>query len=175
MGVIDCIQKIDIQKRGSHMTTSFSRSLQLTKKNMFLNMIISYSWFVLSRLSGPGGNRTRVRKPLPRSISHHSCLFTFPQPGGRQQPQGFSSFIIRLRAQSFARIVSRNHDAGDREYGYNRADEQHLGRYCNCIVVSVYFFVRFLRGPGHGWLPRLQNPRRNQYKPLTGTDERTHH
>jgi hypothetical protein len=25
--------------------------------------------------SGPGGNRTRVRKPLPQSISHHSHSF----------------------------------------------------------------------------------------------------
>ena len=55
--------------------------------------------------------------------------FTFPQP--------ISSFIIRLQTQSFACIVSRNHNAGYRKYGYNRADEQHLGCYCNCIVVSV--------------------------------------
>ena len=63
--------------------------------------------------------------------------FTFPQPNGEQRPSGISSFIIRLQTQSFACIVSRNHNAGYRKYGYNRADEQHLGCYCNCIVVSV--------------------------------------
>ena len=32
---------------------------------------------------GPGGNRTRVRKPLPRSISHHSHSFYIPSSGRR--------------------------------------------------------------------------------------------
>ncbi len=63
--------------------------------------------------------------------------FTFPRLCGERPPHNFSSFIIRLPAQSFAGIVSRNHDADCREYGYNRVDEQPLGRYCNCIVVSV--------------------------------------
>ncbi len=48
--------------------------------------------------------------------------FTFPQPCGEGRPRGFGSFILRLHAQSFACIVSRNHNAGYREYGDNRAD-----------------------------------------------------
>ena len=78
-----------------------------------------------------------VRKLLHQGISHHSCLFPFPRLSGRQQPHKLSSFMLRPRTQSLIRVVSRNHDAGDREYGYNRADERHSGRYCNSIVVSV--------------------------------------
>lgn len=74
--------------------------------------------------NGPGGNRTRVRKPVRRGIFHHSCLFTFPHTGGRQQPHVLSSFIIRPLTQSLVSVVSRNHDAGYRKYGYNRADER---------------------------------------------------
>ena len=119
----------------------------------------------LSFRRGPGGNRTRVRKPIHQGISHHSCLIKFPLLCGRQQPHSFSSFIIRLQTQSFACIVSRNHDAGYREYGYNRADEQPQAATATVLLSAFNFKFRFYRGPGHGWLPQLQNPRRNQYKP----------
>ena len=77
-----------------------------------------------SVINGPGGNRTRVRKHVRRGIFHHSCLFTFPHTGGKQQPPVLSSFIVRPLTQSLASVVSRNHDAGYRKYGYNRADER---------------------------------------------------
>jgi hypothetical protein len=41
---------------------------------------------------------------------------TFPLPYGHRQPYGFSSFILRLTAQSFAGIVSHIDDAGDPAY-----------------------------------------------------------
>ena len=76
----------------------------------------------------------------------------------------FGSFILRLSAQSFALIVSRNFDAGYREYGYNRADEQ-LTLLLQLYCCQLNLLFRLLHGPARGWLPRLQNPRRNQYKP----------
>ena len=97
----------------------------------------------VSFFRGPGGNRTRVRKPVPRGISHHSCFFTFPQLCGRQQPHSISSFIIRPQAQSFACVVSRNHDAGNREYGYNRADEQQLR-----LLLQLYCCQRLILSSG---------------------------
>ena len=79
---------------------------------MFPKLIFPYPEYVLIDFGGPGGNRTRVRKPLPRSFSHHSCLFEFPRQSGKQQPHRFGSFIIRPQAQSFACVVSCDHDAG---------------------------------------------------------------
>lgn len=35
-------------------------------------------YFFLVRFSGPGGNRTRVRKSIPWGISHHSYSFDIP-------------------------------------------------------------------------------------------------
>ena len=72
--------------------------------------------------------------------------------GGKRQPQGLGSFIIRPQAQRFACVVSRNHDAGYREYGYNRADEQQLRLllqlYCcqRLNLISGFIVVRTTDG-----------------------------
>ena len=64
--------------------------------------------------------------------------FTFPQSRGEGRPRGFGSFMLRLHAQSFACIVSRNHNAGDREYGDNRADG-HSTQAATANVLSLAF------------------------------------
>jgi hypothetical protein len=54
----------------------------------------------------------------------------------------FGSFILRLSAQSFALIVSRNFDAGYREYGYNRADGRST-QAATANVLSLAFNFKF--------------------------------
>ncbi len=45
------------------------------------------------------------------------------------------------------------------------AIKQRTLTYCPRLLFK---FSRFLRGPGvRGWLPKLRNPRRNQYKPVS--------
>ena len=53
-------------------------------------------------LSGAEGNRTPVRKPIPCSSTIIVLYLTFPLPSEKGHPDGFSSFIIRPYAQSFA-------------------------------------------------------------------------
>ena len=70
--------------------------------------------------------------------------FTFPHMCGRRLPYMFGSFILRLSAQSFALIVSRNHDAGNREYGYNRADGcSNYAATANLLSLAFNFKFRF--------------------------------
>ena len=57
-------------------------------------------------------------------------------------PHMFGSFILRLSAQSFALIVSRNFDAGYREYGYNRADGRST-QAATANVLSLAFNFKF--------------------------------
>ena len=106
---------------------------------------------IFSRTSGlsygPGGNRTRVRKQFPRGFSHHSCFFAFPPHGGKQQPPYVSSFMIRLHTQSLVCIVSRDHDAGDREHGYSRADERTYAATAT-VLLSVKFRVPVIAQSG---------------------------
>ena len=56
--------------------------------------------------SGAEGNRTPVRKSIPCSSTIIVCYLTFPPPSGSRHPDGFSSFILRPQAQSFACVVS---------------------------------------------------------------------
>lgn len=100
---------------------------QYTKQNIFLYMTISYAEFDLIRLNGPGGNRTRVQKPIPCTSTIIVRSFSFPLPYGNEHPYGFSSFIIRLQVQSFASIVSRIVGARFPECGCPGADMQQLG------------------------------------------------
>ena len=56
--------------------------------------------------SGLDGSRTRVQKPIPcpsTSVVHN---LTFPLQFRYEHRNCFSSFIIRPRVQSFARVVS---------------------------------------------------------------------
>ena len=61
--------------------------------------------------SGAEGNRTPVRKPIPCSSTIIVPYLTFPPPSEKGLPDGFSSFIIRPYAQSFAHVVSHIVDA----------------------------------------------------------------
>ena len=55
---------------------------------------------------GPDGSRTRVQKPIPCPSTSVSYVLTFPLPDLRRHSSGFSSFIVRPQAQSFACVVS---------------------------------------------------------------------
>lgn len=81
----------------------------------------------MAAVSGPGGSRTRVQKPIPCTSTIIVRSLSFPLPHGNEHPYGFSSFIIRLPAQSFADIVSRIVGARLPECGCPGADMQHLG------------------------------------------------
>ena len=67
-------------------------------------VILKSSHFSLK--SGPGGNRTRVQKPVPCTSTIIVSYLTFPLPHGNRHSCGFSSFMIRPTAQSFADVVS---------------------------------------------------------------------
>ena len=72
--------------------------------------------------SGPEGNRTPVRKSIPCSSTIIVLYFSFPLPPEKGHPDGFSSFIIRPHAQSFACVVSHIVDAGILKCGCSKAD-----------------------------------------------------
>ena len=77
--------------------------------------------------SGLGGNRTRVQKPIPCTSTIIVRSFSFPLPHGNEHPCRFSSFILRLTAQSFAVIVSHMFDTGFPTCECIRSGMQHLG------------------------------------------------
>ena len=56
--------------------------------------------------SGLDGSRTRVRNTIPCHSTSVVYYLTFPLPHDNKQPCGFSSFMIRPMAQSFANVVS---------------------------------------------------------------------
>ena len=56
--------------------------------------------------SGLDGSRTRVRNTIPCPSTSVVYYLTFPLPHDNKQPCGFSSFMIRPVAQSFANVVS---------------------------------------------------------------------
>ena len=56
--------------------------------------------------SGLDGSRTRVRNTIPCPSTSVVYYLTFPLPNDNKQPCGFSSFMIRPMAQSFANVVS---------------------------------------------------------------------
>ena len=79
--------------------------LRYTKPNIFL-YTINIIYRVRLSFSGLDGSRTRVQKPIPcpsTSVVHN---LTFPLQFRYEHRNCFSSFIIRPRVQSFARVVS---------------------------------------------------------------------
>ena len=56
--------------------------------------------------SGLDGSRTRVRNTIPCPSTSVVYYLTFPLPHDNKQPCGFSSFMRRPMAQSFANVVS---------------------------------------------------------------------
>lgn len=91
--------------------------------------------------------------------------FSFPLPDDSQQSSGFSSFILRLHTQSFAYIVSCNYDVVDRICRCVRAASSTQAATATVLLSAFKFKFQLIRSPACGWLPRLQKPRRNQYKP----------
>ena len=77
--------------------------------------------------NGAGGNRTRVQKPIPCTSTIIVRSFSFPLLHGNEHPYRFSSFILRLTAQSFADIVSHIFDTGFPMCECIRSGMQHLG------------------------------------------------
>ncbi len=72
----------------------------------FLYEIFPPRGSLLTIISGPEGNRTPVRKSIPCSSTIIVCYLPFPPPSESRHPDGFSSFILRPQAQSFACVVS---------------------------------------------------------------------
>ena len=60
---------------------------------------------------GVDESRTRVRKPVHRPSTIIVYSLRFPRQPGNRHPDCFGSFMIRPRAQSFARVVSCMIDA----------------------------------------------------------------
>ncbi len=81
-------------------------------------------------------------------------LLTFPPCRGDQQPRHFSSFIIRTITQSLVTAVSRNHDASDRKYGYNRVTSCTQAATATVLLSAFNFMVRLLTRYG----PRMASP-----------------
>ena len=110
-----CTQESSRPLRGSLLSTS--SGAECTKSEPI-------SEFGFAHLSGPEGNRTPVRKSIPCSSTIIVCYFSFPPPSENRHPDGFSSFILRPQAQSFACVVSRIVDARFFMCGCTKADSR---------------------------------------------------
>ena len=69
-------------------------------------LILDEEKFDASTSGGLDGSRTRVRNTIPCPSTSVVYYLTFPLPHDNKQPCGFSSFMIRPMAQSFANVVS---------------------------------------------------------------------
>ena len=87
-------------------------SLFIKKNNV--EYLFEYLWknqvaqtqYLSHFFSGLDGSRTRVRNTIPCPSTSVVYYLTFPLPHDNKQPCGFSSFMIRPTAQSFADVVS---------------------------------------------------------------------
>ena len=110
-------------------------------------------------------------EPLSESLSLKASPITvadltFPQQYAHRQAYCFSSFMIHLPGQSLPGKVSHMVDARFPMCECNGADEQ-LRLLTLTFRLRLYLVSRLVRSLGVcGWLPQLQSPRRNQYKPL---------
>ena len=77
---------------------------------------------------GVDESRTRVRKPVHRPSTIIVYSLRFPRQPGNRHPDCFGSFMIRPRAQSFARVVSRMIDARVSACGCTESDSRGLFR-----------------------------------------------
>ena len=92
---------------------------------------------------------------------------TFPPQYAHRQAYCFSSFMIHLPGQSLPGKVSHIVDTRFPKCECPGADEQQLRLLTRTVRLRLYLVSRLVRSPGVcGWLPQLQSPRRNQYKPL---------
>ena len=110
-------------------------------------------------------------EPLSESLSLKASPITvadltFPRQYAHRQAYCFSSFMIHLPGQSLPGKVSHMVDARFPMCECNGADEQ-LRLLTLTFRLRLYLVSRLVRSLGVcGWLPQLQSPRRNQYKPL---------
>ena len=132
-----------------------------------------YRVFDLLRFSGVDGSRTRVRNTIPCPSTSVVYYLTFPLPHDNKQPCSFSSFMIRPMAQSFANVVSHIVEVWILKCECSRSDCCHHGQQVAAVRLQplnylqrLYLVPSFNVVPDHGWLPHVQNPRRNQYKPV---------
>ena len=114
-------------------------------------------------------------EPLSESLSLKAspitvAVLTFPRQHAHRQAYHFSSFMIHLPGQSLPGKVSHMVDARFPMCECNGADEQ-LRLLTLTFRLRLYLVSRLVRSLGVcGWLPQLQSPRRNQYKPLYKKD-----
>ena len=96
---------------------------------------------------------------------------TFPPQYAHRQAYCFSSFMIHLPGQSLPGKVSHIVDTRFPKCECPGADEQQLRLLTRTVRLRLYLVSRLVRSPGVcGWLPQLQSPRRNQYKPWSGSE-----
>ena len=94
------------------------------------------------------------------------AVLTFPRQYAHRQAYCFSSFMIHLPGQSLPGKVSHIVDTRFPKCECPGADEQQLRLLTRTVRLRLYLVSRLVRSPGVcGWLPQLQSPRRNQYKP----------
>ena len=128
------LSKSQLIHDNNNLCTNFllenSYFLQYTKQNRFLYTIRSYTEFDLFSFNGVDGSRTRVRSTIPCPSTSVVCYLTFPLPAENKHPSGFSSFIIRPHAQSFACVVSHIVEAWVLKCECSRSDCCNLGSVC---------------------------------------------
>ena len=87
---------------------SFNKRLCTITCKAFINALLQEKrrFYHKPPFSGLDGSRTRVRNTIPCPSTSVVYYLTFPLPHDNKQPCGFSSFMIRPMAQSFANVVS---------------------------------------------------------------------
>ena len=114
-------------------------------------------------VSGLDGSRTRVRSTIPCPSTSVVCYLTFPLPIENKHPSGFSSFIIRPHAQSFACVVSHIVEAWVLMCECTRSDYcQIRQRMLNYYLQRLILIWPFNALP-YDSLLQLHDPRRNLY------------
>ena len=94
------------------------------------------------------------------------AVLTFPWMYAHRQAYNLSSFMIHLPGQSLPGKVSHIVDTRFPKCECPGADEQQLRLLTRTVRLRLYLVSRLVRSLGVcGWLPQLQSPRRNQYKP----------
>ena len=110
--------------------------------------------------SGLDGSRTRVRNTIPCPSTSVVYYLTFPLPHDNKQPCGFSSFMIRPMAQSFANVVSHIVEAWvlKCECSRSAAIRQRMLNYLQRLILIWPF-----NASPYDSLLQLHVPRRNLY------------
>ena len=96
------------KKTSLNWKTSFNKRLCTMTCKAFIYAFLQEKrrFYNKPPFSGLDGSRTRVRNTIPCPSTSVVYYLTFPLPHDNKQPCGFSSFMIRPMAQSFANVVS---------------------------------------------------------------------